>query len=147
MWLFVVVEPKVSIQAGNEIHDSLVILDVNVLVFECSPESFNQDVVKDAATAVHADLDPGIFEPAGERFAGKLAALISVEDLWLSMRQSLLKRFQTELGIQSVRQSPGKHAAAVPVHNGHQIDETMGKPDVGDISTPDLVRTVYRQVF
>ena len=65
------------------LRDRLVGMEVDLLVFDRSPETLDKDVVKDSATTVHADPDIVFLQPAGKLTAGKLAALIGVEDLGL----------------------------------------------------------------
>ena len=46
----------------------------------------------------------------------------------------------------TVGQSPGQNLAAVPVHNGHQIQEATLHGDVSDVGTPDLIWPINRQI-
>ena len=40
--------------------------------------------------------------------------------------QSLLQGIDAEVGLQGFGQSPGHHVPAVPVHDGHQVEESPG---------------------
>ncbi len=47
-----------------------------------------------------------------------------------------------EVGIHGVRQPPGQHAPARPVHDGHEVEKAPPHRDVRDVCAPDLVRPV-----
>jgi len=42
-------------------------MQVNLLIFEASPETFNKDVILAPTLAIHADPDTVVFEPVGKR--------------------------------------------------------------------------------
>ena len=80
--------------------------------------------------------------------AGELAALVGVEDLWPTLAQGLFQSRNTEVYLQGVGQPPGQHVAAVPVPDGHQVEETPSHGyvgDVGDVGGPHLVDPVDLQ--
>ena len=78
------------------------------VVFDGSPQSFDEHVVEPSALAVHADADAMIGEtfPPGTR--GELAALIGVKDLRRSTRHShgLVKGLKTEARVERVGETP-----------------------------------------
>jgi len=54
------------------------------------------------------------------------------------------KSLQAELLLQRRRQRPRQHGSTVPVHDGHQIDEAVGRSDVRDFGALSVVRSVDR---
>jgi len=54
---------------------------LELFVLHQFPQSFDENVAAPSALAVHADGDAVPLEPAGERLAGELAALVGAEDL------------------------------------------------------------------
>ena len=48
----------------------------------------------------------------------------------------------TEAHFQSIGEPPGQHVSAVPVHNGHEIKESPGHGQVGDVGCPNLIDPV-----
>lgn len=97
--------------------------------------------------AVHSDGDGVVGQQAGERGAGKLAALIVVEDLRLAMAgQSFLDRLNAEPGLHRDREPPGQDAPAEPVDHGGEADEATRHANVGQVHGPDLVGTGDRQI-
>ena len=52
-----VVERQISGQAFMRDRDSVIGVQIDLLVFDCPPEPFNKDVVPPCTFAVHADLD------------------------------------------------------------------------------------------
>ena len=78
-----IVELKISTQARDGLRRGFVITDVDVFVFDASPEPLNEDVVQRPASPVHADGDLALFENPSERIARELRTLICVEDFRL----------------------------------------------------------------
>src|SRR5690606_18211641 len=71
-------------------------------------------------------------------------ALFSVEDLRHYMSANrFLKSFDAETRVHGVRQRPGEHFAAVPIHHRHQIHEALLHANIGDVRAPDLVGTIH----
>jgi hypothetical protein len=98
-----------------------------------------------AALAIHADRDPVAIQGAGEVVAGKLAALVGIEDLGLSVPgERFLECLDTELRTERVRQPPRQHRTAHPVHDHHQVEEALGHRDVGDVRALDLIDPLDR---
>lgn len=90
-------------------------MQIQALVFDTAPQSFDEDVVQRPSPAVHADANTRDLESAGEVLTGELAALIGVEPIGLASPQGLIEGLETESGIEGVGQSPTEHVAAVPV--------------------------------
>ena len=131
---------------GREAVGDLVQIDR--LVFERAPQPLDEDVVHAPAPAVHRDADAGRLQAAGEGEAGELAALIGIEDLGRAIPlQGFLERLDAEARVQRVRQPPGQHMPARPVHDRYQVEEAAAHRDVGDVGPPDMVRPVDAQVL
>ena len=105
------------------------------------------EFVSRATAAIHADLHASILQHLGERHAGELTALIGVEDLGLAMPgQRLLQRLDAKSDVHRVGQTPRQHAAAVPIHDRHQIQKATTHRNICDVGTPDLVGPNHRQI-
>jgi hypothetical protein len=77
---------------------------------------------------------------------GELAALVTVHDLRFAVSgQRFFQSFNAEVSFHAIGQSPAQNLAALPVHDGHQIEEPASLRDVADINTPDLVGAGDRQ--
>ena len=77
--------------------------EVNLLVFDGSPEALNDHVVSPTAIAVHADLDLVGFQEIGEFQAGELTALIGIHNLWFSIfLNRLIDGLEAEIGMHGV---------------------------------------------
>ena len=73
------------------------LVQVDRLVLEGAPQTFDEDVVLAPVPAIHGDADTGVAENAGKIEAGKLAALIRVEDLGPAVSsQRFLQRGQAK---------------------------------------------------
>ena len=79
----VIIEPPAHPCA--QLGAGLEIVQIDALLLKGPPQPLDENVVHAAATAIHADLDIGGLQHAGEREAGELAALIGVEYLWLAV--------------------------------------------------------------
>ncbi len=94
-------------------------VQIDGLVFQRAPQTFDEDVVQAAAPSVHRDRDLGVPEYAGEAGTGELASLVCVEDFRLAMTgHRLLQGLDTEPRIHGVRQPPRQGHGAKPVGIG-----------------------------
>jgi len=143
MFSFLVVVGKPDCQVFEKLSSGFVCLQVDSLVFQGTPESFDKDVVLESPLAVHADpYVPGL-EDGGESFAGKLASLVGVEDLRRAVfEQCLFQRFDTESGVQSVGQPPGQNPSGGPVHDRYQVHVSPCHGEIGDVGCPNLIGPV-----
>ena len=83
------------------------------------------------------------YEPeySNELLPGILTALISVEDLGLTIQHhSFPESLHTEGRIKSVGQAPGEYLTTVPVHVYRQVTPAPWHPYIGYIRSPDLIR-------
>jgi len=131
---------KPSCQVFEKLSSGFIRLQVDSLVLQCPPESFDEYVIFEAPLAVHADPDIPGFEDGGEGFAGKLAPLVGVEYLRGTVfEQSFLECLDTESAIQGVGQPPGENLSGGPIHDRYQVHESLVHRDIGNISRPDLI--------
>jgi len=129
--------PRARANSGSR---ASVVLEVDVLVFDATPETLDEDVVQRPTAPVHADGDPFAQEHLGEGGAGELRTLVGLEDVGPAIAaQGVFQAVDAELRLQGVGQPPGQHATRVPVDDGDQVDKPMRQADVGDISAPYLV--------
>ena len=119
----VVVEEEPCAQPLNAGKHILVILGIDLLVFDRTPESLDEDVVESSALSIHADAHIRLLEHAGKLPAGELGTLIRIEDPGFSHAQSPFQGLHAEVHIHRDRNGPGKDIAAEPVHDGHQVDK------------------------
>src|SRR5262245_43105985 len=80
MGLPVVVFVEPFSQSSFELVDILVRPQVNAFMFDRAPQPLDEHVVHPPALAIHAHLGPGILEGFYPRPAGKLRALVRVEN-------------------------------------------------------------------
>ena len=81
----VVVESKVTGQAGDQSEHGGIIFQVNVLVLDGSPQALDKDVIQGATSAIHTDADVGRFQDTSKGQRRELSALVSVENLGLTV--------------------------------------------------------------
>ena len=133
-----VVELEVCGDAVPRLGHALVGFEVDLLILEAAPEPFDEDVIGKATAAVHADGNPMGAQHAGEVVVGELAALVGVEDLGPPLAQCVLQGFDAKARIEQIRQAPGQHVAAHPVHHRNQVEKPARHWDVRDIGRPHL---------
>lgn len=86
--------------------------NVDAFVFQGSPQALDEDVVHPAAASVHTDTHLGVLQYLGETGAGKLTALVGVENLRRTKPgQGVLQCLDAEIGFHGVGQLPGQHLA------------------------------------
>ena len=74
------------------IFDVLVVLQINLIIFECTKPAFNHNIVCPSAFPVHADLNFVRFQGIKIIMPRKLAALVGIEDDRFCNGKSLLQR-------------------------------------------------------
>ena len=79
-----VVEPEVLTQTSSGVDAVEVIVQIDFLVLAAPPQPFDEDIVADPATSVHADAHTSGLQLARELFTCKLRALVRLwlEQLW-----------------------------------------------------------------
>ena len=136
------------VQSGPEVRSRFKGVEIDAFVLHGSPEPFDEDVVHPSAPPIHADLDLGVQQDTGEPGAGKLTALIGVEDLWFPEAvQGLFQGLDTEVRLHGVGQPPGQHFPSRPVHDRHEIQETPPHRNVGDVGAPDMIGSGNLQIL
>src|SRR6185369_2976457 len=78
---FLVVMGKPDCKVFEKLSSGFIRLQIDSLVFQGAPESFDKDIVLEATFAVHADPDVPGLEDGGKSFAGELTSLVGVEDI------------------------------------------------------------------
>lgn len=79
-----IVEAKTLINPGMYFTNQIVCAQVNLFIFQATPEPSNNKIVHPAPFAVHADCDGRRFQNRCERLTGELYALVgNAVKLWL----------------------------------------------------------------
>ena len=130
----VIVKCKVVFKTGEQRRHRCVSIRIDVLVLDRAPETLDEDVVQSAATAIHADANASTLQDRREGKSSKLDTLVGIEYLWLTPCQRLLQSHLTEQAVQRIRELPGQHIAAMPIHDCHQVHEALSHWYIGDIS-------------
>jgi len=138
---FGVVELEVIGQVLSGVVNVFIRLQVYLLIFDRTPQSLGKYVVHATASAVHGYLYAVPRKNFNEIFVGKLAALVRVRYLRHSMSfDRRFHRLHAEARFQGWRQAPSDHISAPPVDDGIQVAETVSQTDVGDVTTPYVIR-------
>ena len=76
-----IVELEVLGEGGVGLDERGVAFEIDLLVFDRTPQALDEHVVQAAALAVHRELHAGGQQRLGELGGGELAALVGIEDL------------------------------------------------------------------
>jgi len=98
-----IVKVEVRPQISQRVWRIAVILDIDVFVFDGSPQPLDENIVQRAAAAIHADQDILGFQSTGESVAGELSSLIAVEDFGMAMPQGVVQSRAAERRLQARR--------------------------------------------
>ena len=66
MKTFVVIEIEVRSQASKQLRDCFIAIQVNMFIFDRTPQTLNEDVVESSPAAVHADANARLLQAHGE---------------------------------------------------------------------------------
>jgi hypothetical protein len=90
-----VVKFKVVTEPLSELSHAVVVIEIDVLIFNTSPKPFHKHVVQCPASPIHADEYFTLALRLCEERTGKLAALIGIENHRLGVQQRLLENLDT----------------------------------------------------
>ena len=116
-----IIEVEIATEAVSGISAILICFQIDFFVFNCPPQSFDEQVIIITSLPIHADSDSMFFQETGEGLAGELGTLIGVKDIRSAFPQRFFHRLDAETSIQSIGEPPGEHVTAVPVDDGYQI--------------------------
>src|SRR5260370_19663625 len=131
---------KVEIPADrmSRLADGFVSSQIDLLVFDATPQPLNEHVVPPSPFAVHADGDAIAGEQASERRAGELRTLVGVEDFRPAMTsESILQRLDAEGRLHRNRQPPVHNPASGPAQHHSALTEAAPPPNVRHLHAPD----------
>jgi hypothetical protein len=141
-----IVELEVLVDPVSGLPRRVVLIEINLFIFEASPESLSENVVDGPTFAIHADLDVSGDEPLQIAIAGKVAPLITVEDDGERRPKSPIHSLQNEWHLQRLIEGPGDHVAGIPVHDCDEVHPAFEEADVGNIDAPNMVRKLRHDI-
>lgn len=119
---------------------------IDLVVFDGSPQAFDEHVIPLDAFPVDAALDLVALEQFREGQARKLAALVAGEYPWLVVfRQRILDSLDAECRVERDRELPAQDFAAELVNYGRKIHESPRHRNVRDVDRPNLIWPHNRQ--
>src|ERR1700680_3898183 len=116
MWATAIVEVEISADRATGLADAFIGSQIDLLVFDATPQPLNEHVVPPGPFAIHADGDAVAGKQTGERRARELRPLIGIEDVRPAVTgQSILQRLDAERRLHRDRQPPRQNPAGRPV--------------------------------
>src|SRR5271169_3638784 len=92
-----IIEVQIPPERGTRLADAIVGPQVDLLVFDRTPQPLDKHIVAPGAATIHADRDPVLQQKPGESRAGELTALVGVEYLRPTVPgQRIANRFKAE---------------------------------------------------
>ena len=141
MWATAIVEVEISADRATGLADAFIGSQIDLLVFDATPQPLNEHVVPPGPFAIHADGDAVAGKQTGERHARELRTLVGVEDFRPAMTsESILQCLDAEGRLHRDRQPPRQNTTCRPVQHHGEIDEAVRHRNVRDVHRPDLVR-------
>ena len=74
-----IVKVEIVSQSMPSRGQGVIVVEIDLLILDTAPESFNEDVVKIAASAVPTDGNVSRLKPISKRIRSKLTTLVGVE--------------------------------------------------------------------
>ena len=121
-------------------------VEIDVFVFQTSPQALDEHIVQSTSSSVHADLDVCLEEMLEKHLARELRSLIGVEDRRRPATERLGKHAGTEASVLGVGDVPSQDVATEPIDDRSAVHEAPLHRDVGDVRAPDMVRFGNRNV-
>lgn len=121
-----IVKAEVRPQIVQRVWWVAVILEIDVFVFDGSPQPLDENIVEGASPAIHADQDILGFESSGKCVAGELRTLIGVENVGRTMPQGMVESRAAKCRVQARRDFPTQYVTAEPVHDRDQLVDGLG---------------------
>lgn len=122
-------------------------IQVNVFLFDSTPETLYPNIVFTSASAVHTDTNMMLLQTLYPTFTGILTALVGIYYFRCTLfRDTLFKKSDTITCRQIIAQSPPHYEPAIHIDNGIQVHKPTSHRYVGYIRTPNLVRVLRLNV-
>src|SRR6202163_2976798 len=97
MWAAAIIKVEITADRNACFADAFVGPQIDLLVFDASPQPLDEHIIPPGPFAVHADGDAVAGEHGGEGRTGELRALVGVEDLRPAVtRQGVLQGLDAE---------------------------------------------------
>src|SRR5450830_449711 len=122
-----IVKAKVTADRDASLGDRVVRFQINLLVFDRSPQALDEHIIPPRSFAIHADGDAGLEKNLGEAGAGEFAAFIRIKNVRPAVAShGFLQRLDAELRFHGDRQPPSENTTAESVDGNVPIDVEVG---------------------
>jgi len=142
----VIVQMDVAFHALSGLSRTAVVVYIDLVVLQATPEALDDDVVLGTAFAVHADPNLILFQQIDILWTREMAALVTVDNLRLTLRQRPFRGLQYEVDFKALVQLPVYDIARKPIHQGVQVHPAVLHSDIRDVHRPHLIRLCDEQL-
>lgn len=108
---FRVVEVEPDSDSFSGMSRTVVLIEIDFLVLDASPESFGENIVDGASFSVHTDPDVSGEKPLQIAVTGEMAPLVAVENSGERGRKSPIHRVEDERHLEGLIERPGHDIA------------------------------------
>lgn len=116
-------------------------MEKNIFILDRPPEPFRENVVHASPASIHADFDVMLKDKARQVSARVLHALVCVPDIRSCDFECVRECFHAEIRFKRGRDFPCDDIPAEPIEDGGEIGEAPFQFYIGDVRSPDLIRT------
>ena len=79
MRALLIIKLEIVVQATPNLVNRVIKMKIDMFIFHCPPEAFDENVVKHSACSSPTDANVSRFKPSGKGIRRELSALIAVE--------------------------------------------------------------------
>ena len=101
-------------------------MQIDLFVFDRSPQSFHKHIVPPGSPAVHADFASASMDRLDKLFSGELASLVSVDDFRRAMAvERLLEDIDSVAGLKGDGNFGRQHLPTGPVNHSCEVEKPL----------------------
>ncbi len=94
-----IIKTKIPLEASMGIKPINIISNINLFLFNRSPETFYPNIVQRPSSAIHTNFYPGLYQYPRKFVTRILSSLICVKHIGCSSFKSFLEHFSTKYSI------------------------------------------------
>jgi hypothetical protein len=119
---FLMVVVDVVLNAPSKLKTIIDGMQINIIVLQRFPKSFNPNIIQSPSFAIHGYSYPFLFKVFNPKCTGILATLVAIYNLRFTIRSnSYLQNIFTPLGTHRVADDPANNLATVNINDGRHV--------------------------
>ena len=143
---FLIVEPDVVVDLGSCVPRRGRVVEIHLLIFDCSKKTFRDHVIESSSFPVHADENALFLKTLNREITREMASRIAVPHDGSCPKERFFYGTHDKPQFQALIKFPADEIAGGPVNDDDQIHPSSTKPDIANIDAPNLVGDQNRPV-